>query len=56
MTCSVIVLARNEEKNIQACLESCSQFADEIIVIDDFSTDKTLEIAKSAEQKLFRDL
>ena len=54
MTCSVLVLARNEEKNIQACLESCSHFADEIIVIDDFSTDKTLEIARNCGAKVIQ--
>ena len=41
---SVVILARNEEKYIGACLESVKDFADEIVVIDDFSTDKTAEI------------
>ncbi len=43
---SVLILAKNEEKNIGECIESCS-FADEVIVIDDGSTDKTQEIAKA---------
>ena len=43
---SVVILTRNEERNIRACLEGCS-FADEIIVVDDGSTDKTVEIAGS---------
>ncbi len=38
---SVVVLTKNEEKNIQACLESLS-WCDEIIIIDDYSTDKTI--------------
>lgn len=42
---SVVVLTKNEEKNIAACLDSV-RWADEIIVIDDNSTDKTIEIAK----------
>ena len=36
---SVLILARNEENNIKDCIESCN-FADEVIVIDDNSTDK----------------
>jgi len=42
---SVVVLTRNEEKNIEDCLKSVFGWADEIIVVDDESTDKTLEIA-----------
>jgi len=42
---TVVVLVKNEEKNIVDCLESLS-FCDEILVIDDFSSDRTVEIAK----------
>jgi len=38
------VLTKNEEVNLERCLDSLS-FCDEIIIIDDNSTDKTLEIA-----------
>lgn len=41
---SVIVIARNEERNILECLRSVS-WADEIIVVDTGSTDRTREIA-----------
>jgi glycosyltransferase involved in cell wall biosynthesis len=44
-TISVIVLTRNEEPVITDCLESV-RWADEIVVIDHGSTDKTLEIVK----------
>lgn len=44
---SVVVLTKNEEKNIKACLESVYNWADEIIVIDDESGDKTAEIARN---------
>ena len=43
---SVLILARNEERNIKECIESCS-FANDIVIIDDGSTDKTKEIAES---------
>lgn len=43
---SVVMLTRNEERNIEACLKSCD-FADEIILVDDGSTDRTEEIARS---------
>lgn len=43
---SALILARNEEHNIKDCLDSI-HFADEVIVIDDHSTDKTPNIAKA---------
>lgn len=42
---SVITLALNEEHNITECLESV-KWADEIVVVDSGSTDKTVELAK----------
>lgn len=49
---SVVVITRNEESNIEECLKSASA-ADEIIVVDDNSTDKTVEIAKRFTSKVF---
>lgn len=46
---SVITLALNEERNIAECLESV-KWADEIIVVDSGSTDKTVELAKHYTQ------
>lgn len=43
---SLIILTRNEEKSISRAIKSIT-CADEILVIDDDSTDKTIEIAKS---------
>lgn len=45
MKLSTVILAKNEEKNIIRAIESV-EFSDEILVIDDFSIDKTAEIAK----------
>lgn len=42
---SAIVLTKNEEKNIQRCLESLASL-DEVLVLDSGSTDRTLELAK----------
>ncbi|MFH1407041.1 MAG: glycosyltransferase family 2 protein [Candidatus Omnitrophota bacterium] len=50
---SVVVITKNEENNIAACLESVA-WADEIVVLDDFSTDKTLEIAKRYTDRIFK--
>lgn len=44
---SVVVITYNEEKNIARCLESVKEIADDIVVIDSFSTDKTEEICKA---------
>ena len=43
---SVVLTTHNEEKNITHCLESVKGLADEIIVVDGESTDKTVELAK----------
>lgn len=53
MKLSAIVLSKNEEKNIDRVLNSL-KFCDEIIVIDDFSVDKTVEIAKKHEAIIYR--
>ena len=42
---AVIILTKNEEKNIEAAIESAA-FADEILVIDSGSTDRTQELAE----------
>ena len=49
---SAVVNTRNEEKNIEECLNSL-QFADEIIVVDMESTDLTKQIAKRFTDKVF---
>ncbi len=44
---SVVIITYNEEKNIARCLDSVKEIADDIVVVDSFSTDKTQEICKS---------
>src|SRR5437016_13693395 len=45
---SVVIITYNEEKNIGRCLDSVRAVSDEIIVVDSFSDDETVNIALSA--------
>jgi len=49
---SVVILVKNEEKRLAKCLDSV-KWADEIIVVDDESTDKTVEVARKYTEKVF---
>ena len=51
MKLSVIVIAKNEEQMIRDCLASI-KWADEIILVDSGSTDKTMEIAKKYSARI----
>ena len=44
---SVVIITYEEENNIARCLESIKNFADEIVVVDSESKDRTVEICKS---------
>ena len=50
---SACVIVKNEEKNIGKWLESSSVYADELIVVDTGSDDKTIDIVKNTDAKLF---
>lgn len=50
---TAIVIAQNEERNIGECLESL-QFADEIMVVDSFSTDSTPDLARRHGARLLQ--
>ena len=43
---SVVIITRNEERNIGRCLDSVKEVADDIVVVDSFSTDRTEEICR----------
>lgn len=47
MSLSVVLATYNEEKNLSDCLSSVGSLANEIIIVDGKSTDKTVEIAKN---------
>ncbi len=48
---SVIIITENEERNIERCLSSV-RWADEIVVVDAFSEDRTLEICRRSNAKI----
>ncbi len=50
-TIGVYLITKNEEHNIRECLESV-KWADEIVLVDDNSTDKTVEIAREYHCKI----
>lgn len=50
---SVVILTKNEEKNIGRCLKTLL-WCDEIIVIDDYSSDNTIKIAKNFGAEVYK--
>lgn len=50
---SFCMIAKNEEKYLERCLNSVKDFVDEIIIVDTGSTDNTKEIAKNFNAKIF---
>jgi len=50
---SVVIITYNEERNIARCLNSIKEIADEIVVVDSYSTDKTVEICNTYGAKVF---
>ncbi len=53
MKISAVVICGNEERNITDCLESL-KWCDEIVVVDSFSTDKTVELARRFTDKVIQ--
>src|SRR3989338_10872364 len=51
-TISVVLATYNEEKNLPSCLASIKDIADEIVIVDGSSKDKTVEIAKKYGAKI----
>ena len=50
---SVVIIAKNEERRLEDCLKSAA-WAAEIVVLDDMSTDRTVEIARRYTNKIFQ--
>jgi len=51
-TLSIALIVKNEEENLHACLET-AKWADEIVILDAGSQDKTVDIAKEYTDKVF---
>jgi len=54
MKISIVIITQNEEDRVEQTLKSCSEIADEIVVVDSFSTDKTIDILKKYKVKIFQ--
>lgn len=54
MKLSVVINTKNSEKYLQQCLRSVKEIADEIIIVDFNSQDKTLQIAKKFTKKIWQ--
>jgi len=50
---SVCITAGNEERNIRRCLESAT-WASEIVIVDSFSTDRTVEICREYTERVYQ--
>lgn len=51
---TAIILTKNEEVNIEECIKSIITTVKRIVVIDSFSTDKTVEIAKRMGAEVYQ--
>lgn len=51
---SLIILTYNEEANIEYCLQSVADWIGEIIIVDSFSTDRTLDICRKYTDKIYQ--
>ncbi len=51
---SVVLITRNEEANLPGCLASLSGLADEIVIVDSESTDRTVSVAQAAGARVVR--
>ncbi len=49
---SAVIITYNEERNLARCLDSLVGVVDEVVVVDSFSNDRTVEIAKEKGAKL----
>ena len=51
---SVVIITFNEERNLARCLDSVKDIADELVVIDSYSADKTVAIAQSYNARIIQ--
>ena len=53
MSLAVVIITKNEEKNILHCLESIDSYCDEIVVLDSYSTDNTKDLVSKFSKVRF---
>src|SRR5690606_22091732 len=53
MNVSVLIMTLNEEVNLPACVASLD-WCDDIVILDSYSSDRTVEIAKAAGARVFQ--
>ncbi len=53
---SVVIICLNEEKNIGRCIDSVKDIADEILILDSYSTDQTVSIAENKGAVVVREV
>ena len=53
ITVSLCMIVKNEEEKLAGCLESLKDIADEILIADTGSTDRTIAIAQEYGAKIF---
>ncbi len=51
---SVVIITFNEAKNIGRCIDAVAKVADEVVVLDSFSSDETETIAKQKDARFFQ--
>jgi len=54
MKLSVVIITLNEEDRLEDALKSCKNVADEIVVVDSFSTDNTVAVAEKYGARVFK--
>jgi len=54
MDISVVIITFNEEERLEGALKSVADLADEVIVVDSYSTDKTLDLAKKYTKRIYQ--
>lgn len=54
MTITACILSKDEEQNIEKCLENIAPYVDEIVVVDGCSEDKTVAIARDYTDRVYQ--
>ena len=50
---TIIILTKNEEQNLEKCIVSFKGVAQRIVIVDSYSTDNTVELAKSLGAEVY---